>query len=42
MKAPTIFEVCSANFTAKVEMIYEDSLNSIPSPSPSVKIQTIG
>ena len=26
----------------KVEKIYEDSLDSIPSPSPSVKIQIIG
>ena len=26
----------------KVENIYEDSLNLIPSPSPSVKIQIIG
>ena len=26
----------------KVEKIFEDSLDSIPSPSPSVKIQIIG
>ena len=27
---------------AKVEKIYEDNLDLIPSPSPSVKIQIIG
>ena len=29
-------------FLAKVEKIYEDSLDLIPSSSPSVKIQIIG
>ena len=29
-------------FFGKVEKIQEDSLDSIPSPSPSVKIQIIG
>ena len=29
-------------YGCKVEKIYEDSLDSIPSPSPSVKIQIIG
>ena len=29
-------------YIVKVEKIYEDSLDSIPSPSPSVKIQIIG
>ena len=30
------------NISGKAEKIYEDSLDSIPSPSPSVKIQIIG
>jgi hypothetical protein len=29
-------------FSIKVEKIYEDSLDSIPSTSPSVKIQIMG
>ena len=30
------------NYSSKVEKIYEDSLDSILSPSSSVKIQIIG
>ena len=33
---------CKFQVSCKVEKIYEDSLDSIPSPSPSVEIQIIG
>ena len=32
----------SIDLFSKVEKIYEESLDSIPSPSPSLKIQIIG
>ena len=43
-QCPILLALCEYGFVLylKVEKILEDSLDSVPSPSPSVKIQIMG